>query len=382
MPHRGEQLADEGAIRQARILLVDDDQASIRLLQDVLTSAGFTNLDATTDPREVFSRYDEYRPDLVLLDLGMPYLDGYALLERLKERTPSTEYLPILVLTADITSGAKRKALAAGAKDFLTKPFDATEVVLRVRNLIETRLLYLQLQQQNDLLEERVHARTTDLWSSLQSLTASEAATRDAVEETIYRLALAAEFRDAETGWHIERMSRYSSLLAAKMGIDEQRCELIRLASSMHDVGKIGVSDRILLKKGPLTIVEFDAIKTHADIGYRILSESKAEVLQLAALIARTHHERFDGSGYPRGLQGTETPLEARIATIADVFDAITSNRVYRRAYPLGQALDLMAEGRGSHFDPELYDVFMGSLEEIMEIMQRYNDESIMRELV
>lgn len=372
-------MASQDAITGARILIVDDEDANVRLLQRVLQASGFEDLESTTDPRQVLRIFETFHPDLVLLDLRMPYLDGYAVLDQLSAKIPPQTYLPVLVLTADITPDAKRRALSIGAKDFLTKPFDQIEVVLRVRNLLETRLFHVELQKHNEILEERVRERTAHLWEAVQRLTESEAATREATEETIRRLALAAELRDEETGWHIERMSRYAALLADRIGMDSSRCELIRLASSMHDVGKIGVPDRILLKRGQLSAAEQEAIKQHPKIGYRILSESKSEVLQVAATIALSHHERFDGNGYPEGLAGEGIPIEGRIAAIADVFDAMTSNRVYRKAFPLGKALEMMKAERGRHFDPAFLDLFIDSLDDALAIMEQYPDAPVPR---
>lgn len=364
-------------VTNARILVVDDEEANVRLLELILAHAGFAEVNATTDPRRVLHLYTTYHPDLVLLDLHMPHLDGFAVLEQLRGKTPPTSYLPVLVLTADIAREVKHRALSAGAKDFLTKPFDATEVLLRVRNLLETRFLHLELERQNVVLEERISERTADLWQAVQHLTESEKATREAVAETIRHLALAAELRDEETGRHIERMSRYAALLAGRMGLDPDRCELIRLASSMHDVGKIGVPDRILRKRGKFTTAEFEQMKRHPVIGRQVLGDSKAEVLQLAARIALTHHERFDGTGYPEGLAAIDIPLEGRIAAVADVFDALTSDRPYRKALPLGQALEIMKEGRARHFDPELVGPFLASMDDVLAIWHAYSDERI-----
>lgn len=367
-------VASEEAIRSAGILIVDDEPDNVLLLKSVLEGAGYSNLASTTDPHQVLALVAGFDPDLILLDLRMPQLDGFAILDQIRKKMQPQAYLPILVLTADITAETKRRALAMGAKDFLTKPFDYDEVTLRVRNLVHARLLHSELQQQNEILEERVRARTTHLWEAVQRLTESEAATREATEETIRRLAAAAELRDEETGRHIERMSRYAALLAARAGMDPARSELIRLAASMHDVGKIGVPDRVLRKTGKLTASEYDVMKQHASVGHRLLADSKTEILQVAATIALTHHERFDGSGYPRGIAGDDIPLEGRIAAVADVFDALTTDRPYRKAYPLGQALEVMTEGRATHFDPELFDLFQDSLDAALAIMQQHGD--------
>ena len=214
------------------------------------------------------------------------------------------------------------------------------------------------------------------LQQALEWLERSEKELRLSREETIQRLAIAAEFRDSATAQHIQRMSHYCELLARKSGLSPDRCELIRTASPMHDIGKIGTPDHVLLKPGKFTQDEFNVISRHAEIGYRILSGSEAELLKVAAVIAYTHHERFDGRGYPRRLKGSAIPIEGRIAAIADAFDALTTRRVYKPAFDLSHAVDLMSKHRGEHFDPELLDVFLGSMDEIVAIYERYTDRS------
>jgi putative two-component system response regulator len=213
-----------------------------------------------------------------------------------------------------------------------------------------------------------VHERTADLWNAVRNLEAAQKDLRESREDTIQRLAIAAEFRDVETARHVDRMSRYCELIARKLGEDYDRCELIRTASAMHDVGKIGIPDRILLKPGKLDPDELEIMQTHAELGYRILNGSRSELLQSAAAIALSHHEWWDGSGYPYGLAGEAIPLEGRIAAIADVFDALTSNRVYRKGFTLGEAVEMMAAERGTHFDPDLLDLFLGSLDQVVAI--------------
>lgn len=377
-----EESADVDQIRAeeleaARILIVDDEEQNVQLLRRILARAGFQNLVSTTDPRRVLGLFSEEQPDLILLDLRMPHLDGFGVLDQLRPRMAPGAYLPVLVLTAEISAEAKRRVLAMGAKDFLTKPFDVVEVLLRIRNLLKTRALHVALAGQNQLLEERVRERTADLWEAVQRLTESEQAIRTATEETIHRLAAAAELRDEETGWHIERVSRYSALIAERLGMDPERCERVRMAASMHDIGKIGVPDRILRKRGKLTSAEKEEIQRHAEVGHRILADSKAEVVELAATIALTHHERFDGGGYPRGLVGERIPLEGRMVAIADVFDALASDRPYRRALPLGEAFEVLRAESGLHFDPDVLDLFLGSLDEVLAIWQAYSDVRI-----
>jgi putative two-component system response regulator len=346
-----------------RILIVDDEPANVVLLERVLEDAGYESIRSTTDSTEVEALCSAFGPDVILLDLHMPVLDGFAVMRRLAELIGPHDYVPIIVLTADVTSKSKRAALEGGARDFVTKPFDHAEVLARVANLLETRSLHLQLRSHNERLEETVRERTSELRQALARVEVAEREWRLAQEETIHRLSLAADFRDDETSRHIERMSRYCAILAGRAGWDERQSELLRVASKMHDIGKLGIPDSILLKPGKLTATEFDVMKGHAEIGFQILEGSRSELGRTGAMLAWTHHEKVDGSGYPRGLGGDEIPVEGRIAAIADVFDALTSDRVYRKALPLAVALDMMRDGRGTHFDPELLDVFFESLD-------------------
>ena len=223
-------------------------------------------------------------------------------------------------------------------------------------------------------LGEGAHDRTAELAAEVDRLQMVERELRLAQEDTVERLSIAAEFRDDEAARHVQRMSRYTSLLAARSGEDAQRAEMVRISSVMHDVGKIGIPDSILLKPGKLTPEERRIMEQHSEIGYRILSGSRSEVLTLAAQIAWTHHERVDGNGYPRRLAGDAIPVEGRMAAIADVFDALTSHKVYKKAFPLGQAVDIMREERGSHFDADLLDLFLDSMDEVIRIKERFAD--------
>ncbi len=360
-------------ILSSKILIVDDEAANVALLERLLRKAGYSELRSTTDPREGMELWEDLEPDLLLLDLMMPHIDGFAFMERVAASRwlKVAGYVPILVLTADVTAPTRDRALASGAKDFLVKPFDSTEVRLRIKNLLETRALHVGLRDANHMLEDRVRQRTHALATSLHELSDAHTQLRISRQETIERLSVAAEFRDDETGHHIHRMSRYTGILARTEGYDEERCAAIVMASQMHDVGKIGIPDRVLLKPGKLTRDEREIMEQHAKIGHDILSGSEAELLHIAATIALTHHERFDGTGYPQGLEGEEIPLDGRIAAIADVFDALTSDRVYRRAFPLMEALKMMKEGRGSHFDPSLLDHFFDSLPELLTVKDR-----------
>jgi putative two-component system response regulator len=327
-----------GTLYQAHILIVDDQRPNVRLLERVLEQAGYTTTRGTTDPREVAELFDEFQPDLLLLDLHMPHMDGYTVMEALKTRIPTGGYFPILVVTADITPEAKRRALSAGARDFLSKPFDTTEVLLRIKNLLETRFLHLELQNQNQALEAKVRERTYEL--------------EQTQIEILRRLAQAAEFRDDDTGQHTQRVGRLAALLAQDLGLPDQQVELMRLAAPLHDLGKIGIPDHILLKPGRFSADEYEQMKSHTAIGARILSGGRYPLLRMAEEIAYTHHERWDGSGYPLGLAGEDIPLTGRIVAVADAFDALTHARPYKHAWPIKEALVEIARQSGEKFDP------------------------------
>jgi response regulator RpfG family c-di-GMP phosphodiesterase len=334
---------DPVAFRNARILVVDDEHANVEVLQRILSRAGFSHVEATTDPREVRELYIRQRPDLILLDLHMPHLDGLEVMDQLNEIAEAS-YLPILILSADLTPEARRDALSRGAKDFVAKPFMQDELLLRIRTLLETRLLYLQIQSQNLLLEAKVRERTRAL--------------EEAQVEILERLAVAAEFRDDNTGQHTQRVGQMSALVATQLGLPDSQVALIRRGAELHDVGKIGVPDTILLKIGRLTADEFEVVKTHTVIGARILSGGKFPLLRLSEEIAFTHHERWDGAGYA-GIRGTDIALAGRIVTVADVFDALTQQRPYKPAWPVADAIGEIDRQRGKQFDPSVVDAFL-----------------------
>jgi putative two-component system response regulator len=334
--------------KNARILLVDDEPANVDLLRRLLVRAGFTRIESTSDSREVADLYVRFRPDLILLDLHMPHRDGLAVMDELNQIAEAS-YLPILMLTGDDTQEAKREALSRGAKDFLNKPFNSDEVILRIGTLLETRFLYLQIQSQNQILEAKVRDRTRELES--------------AQIEIIERLARAAEFRDDNTGQHTERVGQMAALLARQIGLPDPQVSLIRRAAPLHDVGKIGIPDSILLKLGKLTADEFALVKTHTSIGARILSGSRFTILRLAEEIAFNHHERWDGDGYA-GVVGSAIPLAGRIVAVADVFDALTQKRPYKAAWSVSDAITEMERQRGKQFDPTLVDAFLRVIEQ------------------
>lgn len=336
--------------KKAKIIIVDDQESNIRTLERLLQRAGYLNVRSITDPTQVFALYEEFQPDLILLDLFMPELDGVEVMQELASRGAQSTYLPILVLTADMSVEAKQRALSSGARDFLTKPFDPVEVLLRISNLLEARFLHNSLKQHNDLLEERVEERTTEL--------------REAQVEIFERLALAAEYRDDDTGEHTQRVGRMAANIGKAVGMDPIQIELLRRAAPLHDVGKIGIPDAILLKPGKLTPDEFEQMKNHAAIGAKILSGSRFPLLRMAEDIALTHHEAWDGSGYPSQLYGEDIPLEARITTIADIFDALTHERPYKKPWTREEALAEILKQSSLKLDPTLVQVFATLLKE------------------
>lgn len=331
-------------LRQMEILIVDDREANRLLLERLLAADGYTRMVLSSRPDEVFDACVAGGAQLILLDLHMPGMDGFDVLRRLQSLGGGVNRPPVIVLTADAHPAAKRQALDLGANDFVSKPLDATEVLLRVRNLLQTRHLQLQLERRNEGLEHLVRERTADL----------EAARLEVLD----RLALAAEYRDDETQEHALRIGRSAEQLARELDVDDVTAYEIKRAAPLHDVGKIGVPDAILLKPGALTEAEYAEMKRHADIGGEMLAGGRAPVLQIAEEIARTHHERWDGGGYPAGLEGEEIPLVGRIVAVADVFDALTHRRPYKEPWPVERAVEEIRSQSGRHFDPRVVDAF------------------------
>ncbi len=339
--------------KQVTIMIVDDQSSNLLFLEKMLSLDGYALVHSLSDSRKAVEMYKELRPDLLLLDLRMPYVDGFEIMKQLGE-VEYEDYLPIIVLTAQVDRETRLRALEAGAKDFLSKPLDQAEVLNRIRNLLEIRLLHKQLRGQNEVLERKVQKRTKEL--------------HDTQLEVIQRLSLAAEYRDDDTGVHISRMSQYTSLLAQGVGMSPRECELILHATPMHDVGKIGIPDNILLKSGPLNAEEWEIMKTHTTIGARLMENGRSELIMLAEMIALTHHERWNGKGYPSGLEGEEIPLVGRLCSIADVFDALTSKRPYKEAWPVEASVQEIQRMSGAHFEPRLVELFMDLLPEIVKI--------------
>ncbi len=340
------------AMSRGRILIVDDEEQNVLLLERLLEVSGFTNVASTTASSEVLALCAENEPDLLLLDLQMPHPNGFEVMRQLEPWTRGATRMPILVLTADSTRDTKTRALASGASDFLNKPFDTTEVVLRVKNLLLTRLLSLELREHNLLLERRVVERTRAL--------------EEARLEIVDRLALAADYRDDSTGEHAQRVGRIAACLGRGLDLSEETVELLRRAAPLHDIGHVAVSDSILLKQGKLTPEEFEVMKLHTTVGGEILGRSRSELLRMSEEIALSHHEWWDGSGYPSGLKGEEIPLSARITAVADVFDTLLDKRPYKPPWPLELAVAEIERLRGRQFDTQVVDAFHAALPELL----------------
>jgi putative two-component system response regulator len=339
------------------ILIVDDEPANLKLLDKMLRSQGYQSLVLVDDPRQVIDLYRITQPALILLDVNMPHLDGYQVMEQLKLLNDPL-LPPIVILTAQHGKDQLLRALAAGARDFIGKPFDRNELLMRVRNLLDAQMAHRLVYDQKAVLEEMVRARTEEL--------------RRTRLQIVQRLGMAAEYRDEETGNHILRMSHICALLARVIGWNEADCELILNASPMHDIGKIGIPDAIMLKPGKLEPHEWEIMKTHAAMGEKLLDGDDSDLMHMASEIALTHHEKWDGSGYPNGLAGEAIPLAGRIAALADVFDALTSVRPYKQAWTVEAAVGLIKDNNGKHFDPALVEVFLQELPAIVAIRQRF----------
>ncbi len=347
------------ALQNGRILIIDDEATNLKLLDKMLRSQGYANLVLLSDPREVLYEYQSTRPDLILLDINMPHLDGFQVMEQLS--TLGDPLLPpIIILTAQHGKDFMLRALANGARDFITKPFDRNELLMRVRNLLDAQLAHHLLFDQNAVLEKMVQERTHELHHTRL--------------QVVRRLGMAAECRDEITGNHILRMSHFSAILAKAIGWNEADCDLILNASPMHDIGKIGIPDAILRKPGKLDPEEYEIMKTHASLGGKLLEGDDSKLMRMAHDIAITHHEKWNGSGYPKGLAGENIPMCGRITALTDVFDALTSSRSYKKAWTVEAALAMIRENSGKHFDPAVVDVFLAIQPKIIHIREQFAD--------
>lgn len=335
------------------ILIVDDNDTNLSLLATLARKASAIEPVCMNDPIDALSWCESHVPDLVLLDYRMPSLSGNEFLSIFR-KMPGTADIPIIMVTTENDRAVRKQAFSLGVTEFLTKPVDTIEFSLRVRNLLALRMAQNLLTDRAKLLEHEVA-------QAIANVTAREM-------ELVTRLARAAEFRDPETGAHIMRMARYSALIARNLGTDGQWQDLLLKAAPMHDVGKLATPDHILLKPGRLDPDELAIMRQHAEIGANILAGSDSPLIRLAEEIAGSHHEKYDGSGYPRGLAGEHIPLSARIVAVADVFDALSSERPYKPAWPLAQARLHLLQNKGSHFCPRCIDAFVAAWDEVLDI--------------
>ena len=365
----------------SKIMIVDDEEYNILVFRRHLREAGYEKFVTVTDSTTTLDVMREENPDILLLDVMMPKMNGLEVL-KLVQRDSTWGHMPVIVLTASSDASIKLQALELGATDFLGKPVDPSELVLRIRNTLVVKSYQDYLTDYSSELQRQVRLRTAELEASQR--------------EVVHCLARAAESRDEQTGHHILRVSLYVGIIAEALGFNDQQVEMLQLASQLHDVGKIGVSDTILLKPGRLEQDEFELMKQHCDFGRQIIEPGTNEeghqlrehaaigeqfivgctspLMKLAASIASTHHEKWNGSGYPRGLVGDDIPIEGRITAVADVFDALTNKRPYKDAFPYNKAISILQESRGIHFDPRVLDAFLSRQADVVAIMNAYID--------
>ncbi len=365
------------------IVIVDDEPINVKVVKKYLKLAGYRQFCTTTDSTEALDLIRDTHPDVVLLDIMMPHVSGLRILEELRADRQFAD-LPILILTASTDTETKLESLRLGATDFLSKPVDSTELEARLRNVLKVKAHQDHLKNHAWDLELQVAARSAEVVA--------------AHHEVIACLAMVGEYRDNETGRHVIRVGNYAEIIAARLGLGAEVAEQIRLAASLHDIGKVAIPDATLLKPGKLTTGEFDQMKRHTELGRQICAMSYEEsetstlfsrahmgeavasisnspILKMAASIAATHHEKWDGSGYLRGLAGEEIPIEGRIVAVADVFDALTSERPYKAAFSLEKSLGIMREQSGSHFDPAVTEAFFAEIDAISRICTEYADQ-------
>jgi putative two-component system response regulator len=340
------------------ILVVDDDTGVQNMIKRILGRSGY-RVQTARNGEEAYAVVSESLPDLIILDLSMPGIDGFEVATHLKSN-PATREIPIILITGLDNSENHVKALDIGINDFLSKTAEPEEILARTRSHLRIKQLNDQLNTHRIALEKTVDLRTEQL--------------KNASLEVIWRLTAASEYRDNETGAHIKRMSHYSAAIARMMGLRKKTVETILYSAPMHDIGKIGIPDEILLKAGKLNAEEWRIMKSHTIIGANILKGSKIGFVRMGAMIAMTHHEKWDGSGYPNGLKGRQIPLAGRIVALADVFDALTSKRTYKEPFPVQESNRIIEQGRGTHFDPEVVDAFFAIQAEILQIKAMFED--------
>ena len=351
-------------IEHAKILAVDDEPHNILLLSRYLKHMGHDV--AGAENAIVALDMLDRSFDLILSDVMMPEMNGFEFVRTIRSN-PEFDDIPIVMVTTLAEKEDRLKAVEAGANDFITKPVDPLELQVRVNSMLRQKSQRDEILHYETELSSLVEARTLALQKALREVKKSH-------EDTIIHLSAAAEYKDEETGAHIVRMSGYSAVIAEALGLDEEEVDLIRKSSPMHDLGKIGIPDHILLKPGKLDQDEWEVMKTHAGIGAEILGAGASDYVNMGSIIALSHHEKWDGSGYPSGLSGEDIPLVGRICAVADVFDALTSKRPYKDAFSVERALEIMEQGRGSHFDPKVLDAFLENMDSVLKIKEKHAD--------
>lgn len=371
----------ETLIQTANVMIVDDESVNVKVVRKHLAIAGYQRFVTSTDSRQVMELIASEMPDVILLDIMMPHVSGLDILRSLHD-DPSLSHVPVIVLTASDDEQTKMEALELGATDFLSKPANAPELLVRVRNALLVKAHHDYLENYAQELDRQVQKRTAELAASRLEL--------------IHCLARAAEFRDNETGRHVMRVGRYAEIIARKLGLPEEEVELIRHAAPLHDMGKLGIPDHVLLKPGtldpdemeimkrhsayghetlePMSEDEWHTMQSHTFMGERIMDVPSSPVVALAAKIALTHHEKWDGTGYPSGLKGEQIPLAGRITAVADVFDALSNKRPYKPVFDAERCFGIMWEGRGTHFDPTVLDAFLASRDAVLQVLRELAD--------
>jgi response regulator RpfG family c-di-GMP phosphodiesterase len=340
-----------------KVLIVDDTEINLILFSALIKKLDDCEPHSFGDPRAGLAWATHNVPDLIILDYMMPDVDGLEFI-RLLHEIPGRDGVPIVMITANDQKQIRYRALDMGASDFLTKPVDKIEFLARAKNMLTLNESRKKLASHADWLADEVRKATQEII--------------ERERETVVRLSRAAEYRDPETGSHILRMAHFSQLIARELGLSMEDQNLLFEAAPMHDIGKVGIADVVLLKPGRLDAQEFEVMKQHAFIGYELLKDSSSKVLQAGAEIALGHHEKFDGSGYPSGIQGKDIPIFSRIVAVADVFDVLTSDRPYKKAWAIDQAVEFMKAGAGSHFDPDCIAAFLNVWDDVMAVRQRY----------